>query len=107
MALISSGPLLMGVGSSCLLHLHQEALEFGSVSIGIGHGRRKHVCEYTVGLAGILLNPAIAEVEGDADLVRFLTIDHHRPDAVSDHRLRAVSGASAGHLDAIATPASQ
>src|SRR5260370_3996483 len=103
MALISSGPLLM----SGLLHLHQEALEFGSVSIGIGHGRRKHVGEYTVGLAGILLNPAIAEVEGDADLVRLLAVDHHRPYAVSDPPLRGVAGARAAHLDPISTLSAQ
>src|ERR1700736_1538643 len=102
MALISSGPLLISP-SSRLLQLHQESLKFRRVGIGIGNCRRKQVCYAARHSARIFLNAAEALMNRDSDLVDFLTVDSHGPDASRNHSFRKVACAGARHLDAFPT----
>ena len=71
-----------------LLDLHQESLELRRVRVGIDRPSA------TTGstsvfrrLALILGDAAEAPVNGNADLVGLLAVDHHRLDAPRDHRL--------------------
>src|SRR5260221_13933318 len=79
MALISSVPLLMAPPSS-LLEFEQESLEFRCVGVRIGNRRRKHVRDRARHFPGVLLNAAIALMDGQSDLIDLLPIDRHGPD---------------------------
>src|SRR6202521_434365 len=80
------------------LELHQEALEFRCVSVGIKHRRSEHIHQCLGVLAFVLDDTAIALMNGDADLVDLFAVDHHGLDALCDHRFRDVFPADARNL---------
>src|SRR6266404_9624805 len=97
MALISSVPLLMAPPSS-LLEFHQESLEFRCVGVRIGNRRRKHVRYRARHFPGVLLDSAIALMDGNPDLIDLLPVDSHGPDALGNHRFRMIDSTRAGYL---------
>ena len=88
----------VAIGSR-FLQLHQESLELGGVSVGIGHCGREQVRDAARNPAGVLLNAAEALMNRDADLIDFFAVDRHGPDAARHHRFGEIDGAGAGHLD--------
>src|SRR5258706_10379217 len=81
-----------------LLELHQEALEFWCESVGVINRRRQQIHQRPRVLAFILLDSAIALMDGYADLVDLFSVNHHRLDAFRDHRLRDLLPADARHF---------
>src|SRR5580765_8909883 len=63
--------------SSDPFDFNQEAFEFRRVGVGINHCWRKIVGQISGGLSFIFRNSAIPPVNRNADLIRFLSIDHH------------------------------
>src|SRR5436190_2186353 len=66
---------------SGLLDLHKEPLELRRVGVGIDDRRREKIRRRQRGPARILGNPAVAPMDRDADLIRLLPVNLHRPDA--------------------------
>src|SRR5216683_6841459 len=86
----------------CLLDLHQKTFELRRVSVWIDRRGRKLINRIKRGLAFVLLDAAIAPVNGNADLIGLLAVDHHRLDALSDHSLGDILAASTADLDFLA-----
>src|SRR5438067_4314375 len=80
------------------LHFHQEALELWRIWVGIGRRRRKLVDIRERSPTLVFGDAAEAAVDGDADLVGLLAVDHHRLDAARDHGFGDVMAARAGDL---------
>src|SRR5271165_2342833 len=59
------------------LKLHEEALEFRCVSIGIGHRRGESIGRHLRCPVQILGNPLEAPVNGKTDLVELFAVNHH------------------------------
>src|SRR5258708_15800213 len=72
------------------LELHQEALEFRRVSVGIKDRRREQIGQRPRVLAFVLGDTAIALMNWETDLVGFLAIDLHGLDTLGDHCFRDV-----------------
>src|SRR6267378_1448442 len=77
MALICRTPVGM-----CLnfLHLDQESLELRRIRVRVDDRRRQQVGGIEARPPGIFRDAAVAPVNRDADLVRLLSVDEHRPD---------------------------
>src|SRR5437899_13063785 len=73
-----------------LLELHEEALEFGRVRVGIDHGWRQQIDTGERGDHLVFRDAAIPPVDRYADLVRLLAVDQHRLDSLCDHSLGTV-----------------
>src|SRR2546421_9547179 len=99
MALICSVLSVSSISSpSGLLNLDEETFELRSVGIGINDRRREQVGRVMRCLARIFSDAAIAPVNRNADLISLLAVNHHRLDALGDHRLRHVARARTRHL---------
>src|SRR5689334_1251001 len=70
-----------------LLELDQEALKLRGMRVRIVHRRRKPVDDCPRNFVFIFLNTAVALVNGNSDLIDFLSINHHRLDAFGDKGL--------------------
>src|SRR6267142_3839262 len=77
------------------LDLHQKPLEFRCVSIRIIDRWSKKIRQCPRVLTFVLGNSPEALMDLEANLVDFLAIDHHRLDALGDHRLRDILAADA------------
>src|SRR6266508_3154361 len=64
-----------------LLDLYQEALELRRIGVWIDRCGRKLIRRSQCGLAFVFSNTAVAPVNRYADLIGFLTVNHHRLDA--------------------------
>src|SRR5713101_6455398 len=80
------------------LQLHEEALEFRRVSVGIKYRRRQQIHQRPRILVFILLDATIALMNGNADLIDLFSVDRHRLNPLCDHCFRDVLSADAGHL---------
>src|ERR1700686_2693711 len=81
-----------------LLDLHEESLEFRSMSVGIRPGGREPIGDVFGHFTCILLNAAVTLVDRQADLINLLAVDHHRFDALGDEGLRDIEASRAGDL---------
>src|SRR5216684_1222505 len=78
------------------LQLHEKALEFRCVSVGIKYRRRQQIHQRPRVLAFVLGDAPITLMNGNADLVDLLSVDHHRLEPLRDHRFCDVLPADAG-----------
>src|ERR1041384_1376737 len=69
-----------------LFNLHEEPFEFRRVRVRIDCGRRKMVRRHQRRFPFVFGNTAITPVNRQTDLVRLLTVDHHRLDSSRNHR---------------------
>src|SRR5215475_5825723 len=97
MVLISKADV--GMASSNFLDLHQEALEFRCVCIGIDGRRRQQIGQSARRPVLIFSDPPITPVNRYANLISLLTIDHHRLDAPCNKGSGNVMAARAGNFD--------
>src|ERR1700676_4304471 len=77
------------------LDLHQKALEFRGVCVGIIDRRRKKVRERSCVPAFVLGDSPKSLVDLEADLVDLFAVDHHWLDALGDHRLGDILASNA------------
>src|SRR5580692_414490 len=84
--------------SSGLFHLHEEALEFRSIGIGVDHRRREQIRQRPRVLAFVLGDSPIALMNGEANRIDFLAVDHQRLDSLGDHRFRNVISTDARYF---------
>src|SRR3954466_11107348 len=61
--------------------LHHESLELGCVRVGVHHRRRQQVDAVPCRSARVFRDAAIPPMNGDANLIRLLAVNHHRFDA--------------------------
>src|SRR6266436_2787258 len=81
------------------LQLHEEALEFRCVRVGIKYRRRQQICQRPRVLALILGDSPISLMDGNADLIDLFSVDRHRLNPFCDHRFRDILPADAGDFD--------
>src|SRR5213075_2244665 len=105
MALIWRVPV--GMGCLNLFQLHEEALELGRIRVRIVDGRCEPIRDRPGVSALVFGDAAIPLMDRQADLIRALAIDHHRLDALGDHRLGDVVAPRAGDLHLVAAPDAQ
>src|SRR5262249_41004263 len=92
---------MIGTSLLNLFQLHEEAFELGRVSIRIEDRRRKLIREVFRSLVFVLGDAAITPVNGYADLIGLFSINHHRLDAICDHRFRYIFRTGTRHLDLV------
>src|SRR5215469_15108768 len=71
--------------SLCFLELHQEALEFRRVSVGIDDRRSEKIGRRFGGFSLVFLDAQEAEVNRNSYLIGLLAINHHWLDALGHH----------------------
>src|SRR5213592_709344 len=81
-----------------LLELHQEALVFRCVRVGVDHSRRQEVDAVARRGSLVFGDAAVAPMNRDADLVSLLAVDQHRLGALRHHRFGDVRRARARHF---------
>src|SRR5215472_10023755 len=97
-ALTSSVPVAMPL-SSGLLNLHQKSFEFRCERIGVDCGGREKIGKSPRRFALVFRDATVAPMNGDADLVSLLAVDHHRLDPPGDERFGNVLAPGARNFD--------
>src|SRR5581483_7610894 len=91
----------------CLFELYQKSLKFRCVGIRINDRRREQIDDCPGNLALVFLNATIPLMNGNPNLVRFLSVNHHGLDALGDESLCLIRTARTGdpeHVTASDSP---
>src|ERR1044072_1900044 len=90
----SSPPSSLG-----FLEFYKKTFELRCVSIWINRGGRKRICRSQRCLPFLFRYPAIAPVNGYANLISLLAVNHHRLNAFGYHRFRDINTTGTGDSD--------
>src|SRR6185295_10950116 len=94
----SSPPSSLG-----FLEFYKKTFELWCVSIWINRGGRKRICRSQRCLPFIFRYTAITPVNGYANLISLLAVNHHWLNAFGHHRFRDVNTTGAGDFDLFAS----